>query len=286
MNNDEINIAETDKSMHAADLAELKLAKYDLENISAIMTGLNKVGSTIETGLSKLSDDQQKWLSEKINYVLLKLLKSNVITMEKNKEFKQPSNFGYKALVGITGLGSGFVGSTNPVGATIFASELLLSTRYMLRSIMDIARSEGEDIYKPETQLACLQVFALSGDFEGANSTDTSYYGTRLAMATAMKGATSYLTKYGVSGLGKLMMTTGNPIMQMIGLIATRLTIQISEKFISQAVPVIGAAGGGALNYVFMDHFQQMAKSHFVIRRLERKYGLPMVKSYYNELGY
>ena len=278
-------LTKTDESMNETDIAELKLAKHNLEHISTVMTGLNKVGNSIETGLSKLSDEQQKWLSEKINFVLIKLLKSNMITMEENKTYKAPSNLTYKALVGLTGIGSGFLGSTNPIGATVFVSEILLSTRYMLRSIMDIARSEGEDIYKPETQLACLQVFALSGNFEESKSSDASYYGTRLAMATAMKGATSYLTKYGVSGLGKLLMTTGNPVMQMIGLIATRLTVQISEKFISQAVPVIGAAGGGALNYVFMGHFQQMAKSHFVIRRLERKYGLHVVKSYYNQIN-
>jgi len=277
-------ITAENQDMHQEDIARLETAKYGLENISVVMQGLNKVGNTIESGLNKLSDDQQKWISEKVNMVLLKLLKSNVITMEKNKEFKEPSNLGYKTLVGLTGFGSGFVGSTNPVGATIFVSELVLSTRYILRSIMDIARSEGEDIYQPETQLACLQVFALSGNFEDSESMDTSYYGTRMTMAAAMRGATSYLTKYGVSGLGRIMMTTGNPILQMIGLIATRLTIQIGEKFISQAVPVLGAAGGGALNYVFMDHFQQMAKSHFTIRNLEKKYGLEIVKSYYKQI--
>src|SRR6476661_7834926 len=41
--------------------------------------------------------------------------------------------------------------------------ELPVSTIIMLRSIAEIARSEGEDLSAPETALACVQVFALGG---------------------------------------------------------------------------------------------------------------------------
>ena len=38
-----------------------------------------------------------------------------------------------------------------------------MSTIIMLRSIAEIARSEGEDLSDPETALSCVQVFALGG---------------------------------------------------------------------------------------------------------------------------
>ena len=41
--------------------------------------------------------------------------------------------------------------------------ELPVSTVIMLRSIAEIARSEGEDLSDPEAALSCLQVFALGG---------------------------------------------------------------------------------------------------------------------------
>ena len=41
--------------------------------------------------------------------------------------------------------------------------ELPVSTIIMLRSIADIARSEGEDLSDPESALSCVQVFALGG---------------------------------------------------------------------------------------------------------------------------
>ncbi|MNL60800.1 hypothetical protein D3C87_1846440 [compost metagenome] len=39
--------------------------------------------------------------------------------------------------------------------------------------------------------------------------------------------------------------------------------------------------GGSSINVLFMDHFQDMARGHFVIRRLERKYGAEEVRRHY-----
>jgi hypothetical protein len=47
------------------------------------------------------------------------------------------------------------------------------------------------------------------------------------------------------------------------------------------AVPVAGAIGGAAVNVAFMQHFQLMARAHFVVRRLERRYGPLLVQSRY-----
>ncbi len=280
----QVLVNKAQQAIDEADLMELKLAKHKMENIGTVMKGLNKVGSQIDSGIQTLPDYQQKWLSKNITNVLFKILKSNISTMEQKKEFKSSSNFLYKALVGASGAGSGLIGSFNFIGISVFVSELYLSTRIMMRSITEIARSEGEDIYTLDTQLACLQVLALGGNSEEDDSTETAYYSTRFAMATAMRGANLYLAKHGLSGLGKIMMSNANPVLKMIGLIATRLTIQFSEKFISRAVPIAGAIGGGTLNYIYLEHFQNMAKSHFVIRRLERKYGKSLIKSAYNEI--
>jgi hypothetical protein len=46
----------------------------------------------------------------------------------------------------------------------------------------------------------------------------------------------------------------------------------------------IGALAGGAVNLMFMQHFQAMAHGHFTVKRLELKYGATAVKSKYNEL--
>ena len=43
----------------------------------------------------------------------------------------------------------------------------------------------------------------------------------------------------------------------------------------------IGAAAGAIVNVLFMDHFQNMARGHFIVKRLEDKYGTGAVESAY-----
>jgi hypothetical protein len=265
------------------DIEAIKNAKSSMENIGLGMRGLNSIGGTIETGINKIPEKQRLWLQQLVNKTLVALIKGNLKTMQKGKSFKNPSNKSYKALVTATGTASGFFGSTTGVGTAIFASELALSTKFIMRSIMDIARSEGEDVYTMETQMACLQVFALGGSSASDDDLDTSYYATRLVMNTTLKGASAYISKNGMQGLSQVLVMSVNPIVKAIGLIASRFTIQVSEKFIAQSLPIIGAAGGGTINFMFIDHFQKMAKAHFTLRRLERKYGEETIKNVYNE---
>lgn len=70
----------------------------------------------------------------------------------------------------------------------------------------------------------------------------------------------------------------------MISQIATRFSIVVSEKTAAQAVPVVGALGGAAINTLFVDHFQDMGRGHFIIRRLERQYGQEKIRRLYEEI--
>jgi hypothetical protein len=58
----------------------------------------------------------------------------------------------------------------------------------------------------------------------------------------------------------------------------------VSEKVFVQSVPVIGALGGATINLLFVDHFQDVARGHFTVRRLERKYGKKKVKAQYMKI--
>lgn len=70
----------------------------------------------------------------------------------------------------------------------------------------------------------------------------------------------------------------------MITQLAARFGVNVSEKVAAQAVPVIGAAGGAVINLLFIDHFQDMARGHFIVRRLERAYPPEMVREEYERL--
>lgn len=259
------------KILDPQDQLILRTAKQNMEDIGWAMEGLNKMGSFIDGRVKVLPERQQKWLQQISFKVLQKVVETNLLSMKLDKVEKSPLNTVYKAMVTSSGiLGGAF-------GATAFAVDLGLTTKLMMRSIMDIARSEGEDLNALDTQLACLQVFALGGKTKHDDSLDTGYFASRLALNAAVKGSTSKL----VEGL---LVGASQPMLRVIAMVASRFSIQVSEKFVAQAVPVIGAVGGGAINLAFIRHFQNMAQAHFCIRRLERQYGEEVIEVAYNEI--
>ena len=267
------------------DLNTLKQAKYDMQNVSWAIRNVNKIGNTVETGIKHVPEKVLIKIQGITQNVLLKIIKANLLTIQKNKTFKKPSKNTYKGIVTGTGALSGFFGATTGFGTAIFASEVTLTTKFLMRTIMDIARSEGEDIYTLDGQMACLEVFALGGDSTADDGMEMSYYTTRIALNSALKNVSATGVKAGIDSLIKGASTAGSGVMgSFISKIASRLSLLISEKFLAQALPIVGAIGGGSLNYVFVTHFQKMATAHFTVRQLERKYGDEVVKLAYQNV--
>jgi hypothetical protein len=73
-------------------------------------------------------------------------------------------------------------------------------------------------------------------------------------------------------------------VVRFITSIASRFGIAVTEKVAAQAIPVIGAVGGAVINTLFIDHFQDMARGHFIVRRLERKYTPELIRIEYERL--
>lgn len=176
----------------------------------------------------------------------------------------------HKALAAVSGaVGGAF-------GLATLAIELPLSTTLMLRSIAEIARSEGEDLADPESALACVQVFALGGR-GGAETalSDSGYFAVRAALAKTMAEAARY------AGSRALLDEAAPAFIRFSAQIAARFGVVVSQKVAAQAVPVLGAVGGAAVNAAFMDHFQATARAHFTVRRLERAYGKETIRQAY-----
>ena len=179
---------------------------------------------------------------------------------------------------------SGAVGGA--FGLASLPIELPISTLVMLRSIATIGQAEGEDLATPAAAFACLQVFALGGgqadDRDLQNNpgmlTESSYFAVRAVLAQSVSEATRFVVERGAAE------ETAPVILRFVSQIAARFGLVVSQKVAAQAVPIIGAAGGAAINYAFIDHFQTVARGHFTIRRLERIYGPALVRAEYNAL--
>ena len=126
--------------------------------------------------------------------------------------------------------------------------------------------------------MACLEVFAFGGPSKSDDNTETGYFVVRSALAKSIAETTEFIAS-------KRIIEEGSPVLLIfIVNISQRFGVQIGEKTAAQAMPIIGAAGGALINTMFIDHFQDTAKGHFIIRKLERKYDADFIKHLYLEL--
>ncbi len=140
---------------------------------------------------------------------------------------------------GAAGGMSGFAG---------FIPDIGFSTVAIMREIARIAREEGEDLATLDSRRACLEVFALKGLGSQPDESGLGYFSARSMMR-------------------------GTPMVMLISEVASRYGIVIGQKFAVQMMPVAGALCGASLNAAFLSHYQELARAHFTVRRLERIHG-------------
>jgi EcsC protein family len=256
-----------------SDRKELQLAKKLLENPGIAIKITNIIGIPIEKGIEKLPKKWSDKIGEITKTALLKASEAAIFTI-KNKPGENPSNKWHKLGVAASGGVGGFF------GIVALAIELPISTTIMLRSIAEIARSQGEPITSADTKLACLEVFAFGGNTKSDNSAESGYYAVRALLAKSISEAAEFIAKKGFTEEGAPF------LVKVITNISQRFGVQITEKVAAQAIPAIGAAGGAIINTLFIDHFQDMAKGHFIVRKLERAYGKEFIKNSYEELPF
>ena len=250
---------------------DLRYAKSLLENPGLAVKITNVLGKSIEKGFGLLPENFNAVVNSASKKALEVALDAAMVTMDKTTE-RTSWNISHKIAVAMSGGVGGFMGLPG------LAIELPISTTIMLRSIIDIARSEGEVITDPHTKTACIEVFALGGSSQSDDSSETGYFAIRAVLSRSVAEAAEYIAEKGI-------VEEGAPIiLRLITKVAARFGVQVSEKIAAQAIPIVGAVGGAVINTLFIDHFQDMARGHFIVRRLERIYGSDEVKKEYDRL--
>jgi hypothetical protein len=254
------------------DLQDLGYAKMLLENPGLTARLANVVGAPIEKGFALLPQGWAVTVQKAARAALFRALELAVVTINPRSR-RRASEFMHKVMVGASG------GVGGAFGLPALVLELPISTTIMLRSIADIARTEGHDLNDIRTKLDCLEVFALGGRAKTDDAAESSYWAIRAALSQAVAEAASYFAEKGI------LEKTAPAVARLIAAIASRFGVVVSEEVAAKAVPIVGAAGGSLVNVLFMDHFQNMARGHFIVRRLEKKYGVEAVREAYNTLA-
>jgi len=243
-----------------------------LEHPSLAARLSNLVGTPIEMATKLMPS---RW-SKKVNRCSEMALETALdVALRGMKDGKRssmaPALAKYKILGGLSGAIGGFW------GGPAMLLEMPFMTILMMRRIAQIASRHGEALDSMEARMACLEVFALGGPSHQDDASETGYYGMRLSLEVPIARAAAYLRQPQAKSNIPL-------IVKLMTQVTERFGVVLSQKAMAMTVPILGAGGAAFINVAFMNHFEDMAESHFTIRQLERKYGQEQIKEAYNAM--
>lgn len=258
-----------DCRLSADELQELQWAHRHLEHPSFAARLSSVIGVPIERTLMLLPRTWYRAIQvgatrsiEQASRIAIKTLRPR-----NGSRGDQGKHLGLAALAGMLG---GFAG---PPGLLL---ELPAMTILLLRSIAGIAEAHGEDLATADGRMACVEVFGLGARSRDDDAAETGYYGLRTTLAFHFGGS------LGSSGISPKNLPGG---MDFLRGIASRFGVAVSDDIAARLLPAVGAVSGALLNLIFMQHFQDVAKGHFIVRRLERKYGPEIIHETYDQIS-
>ncbi len=249
----------TTPQLPAEALAELHAAAAVLEHSSVAVRLAGMVGQSVEALKRALPRPIENALDSAVRRALESAMKAALKLDPGANPTPLSSRWLHRGLMAASGIAGGAFGLPGTL------VELPVSTTLLLRQIAAIAAEQGEDLGDPASQAECLKVFALSGEGPSDDEAEAGYFAVRLALAETLKGAI---------GRNLLGMLPG-----FLGAVAARFGAPVAVKLSAQAMPVVGAAAGAAVNLAFLEHFRGIAQAHFTVRRLERTHGVELVRA-------
>ena len=232
-------------ALSAAEFAGLSRAAEDyLAAKGKLMATLEQAGNFIQSGLHRLPGNVQQIVADRARDGLHLAFRSAILGLE------GPSSDAGAARFRMGGVVSGALGGLGGLATTL--AELPVTTGLIMRSVAAIARAEGFDLADEEVRATCVEVFAFGGPLEEDDDADLAFWTARLG---------------------------GRQVAQMVVTAAARYAPTMAAKIGAQAVPLLGAAVGAGLNFVYMDFYQRMARVVFALLPIERAHERAMVRS-------
>ena len=264
----------------------LREAADYLERPGFLMRMANLVGKPAEAVLRMVPESAHELVAKATHAALQRAViwairslpkDSRAIALNQGHAARFLERHGHTTLAAATGAAGGLFGlAALPV-------EVPVTTMVMLRSIAHIARQSGADLSDPQVRLQCLTVLSL-GEPTKLEAMESAYISSRIGLAVAIREAAAFITQHTASEIAQAWARgTSHALVRLIGLIASRFEITLTEKVAAQAVPIVGSAMGALVNGAFTDHFNRVARFHFGILKLEREHGMELVQAAYRD---
>ncbi|NJM83838.1 MAG: EcsC family protein [Tabrizicola sp.] len=146
----------------------------------------------------------------------------------------------------LAAMATGAAGGAGGLATSI--AELPLTITVILHAIRQAAREAGFDPEEAWIKAECLKVFGSGTPLHGDDGVNTSFLSARLTI-------------------------TGPAIQKIITTVAPKLAVALGQKVAAQAVPVMGAISGAALNAAYLNYYREMARIRFALLRLAEVHG-------------
>ncbi|MBL4917745.1 EcsC family protein [Szabonella alba] len=224
--------------------AEIRaLAARQLRSAGPLMALVQKMGGKLEDQLAHLP----KGARARIEAVTEAALRRALSLAAHGRHAPDLGAGGAPALAAVSGAAGGAGGLATAL------VELPVTVTLILHAILRAAEAEGFDTTLPEVQAEALRVLTSGGPLAEDDGINTSFLGARLTV-------------------------TGPALHKLLAKIAPKFAAVLSQKLAAQAVPVLGALSGAALNTAFLTHYRELAHIRFALLRLASLHGAERVR--------
>ncbi len=203
---------------------------------------VNRLGGGLEGQMSRLPASVRAELERAVSQALQKA--HGLAAMGRRAPDLGPRGATYAAMA------SGAIGGAAGLAGSLV--ELPVTITVMLHAIRSEAVAAGYDPEDPKIRLACIEVFSAGSPLRGDDGVNTAFLSARLAM-------------------------TGGTLQKVLAVVVPRLAVVFGQKLAAQAVPVMGALTGAALNAAFLTYYREIARIRFRLLRLSEVHGAEQV---------
>lgn len=147
-------------------------------------------------------------------------------------------------------MATGAVGGAGGIATSL--AELPVTITVILHAIRAAAAEAGYDPDEPWVKAECLKVFGAGTPLAADDGINTSFLSARMTI-------------------------TGPALQKIIATVAPKLAAALGQKLMAQAVPILGAVTGAALNAAFLRYYREVARIRFALMRLAEVHGVEPV---------
>ncbi len=203
---------------------------------------VNRIGGGVEEQMKRLPETVRTELERAVTRALEAA--HGVAAVGRRAPDLGPRGATYAAMAtGAIGGAAGLAGSL---------VELPVTITVMLHAIRAEAEAAGYDPSDPAVRLTCLEVFTAGSPLRSDDAVNTAFLSARMA-------------------------ASGGTLQKVLAVVVPRLAAVFGQKLAAQAVPVLGAVTGAALNAAFLTYYRELARIRFRLLRLSEVHGAEAV---------